>query len=237
MVIYLERGADLHMSQLMPLPLTVSCFSKIQIGFTFPVPAHPGSPGQRAVKRDVCVCSGFGACSLCNDRAFGALCLRYTAPPPTPSSRRCYATDVTASGWIIQPEVVWISTGARLEGPKLEPEGPRAQMGFPTADLGFRAFKALCLAFMAFKYLLFDACNIYPHQTWRKWRNDREGQGLHFITKHHAQRKILKHKLCRVVNPSKKVPALNCEVHDLLLEVVDLKQEVPDLRSGGIPPI
>jgi len=25
-VICLERGADLHMSQLMPLPLTVSCF-------------------------------------------------------------------------------------------------------------------------------------------------------------------------------------------------------------------
>jgi len=34
-VIYLERGAELHMAQLMPLPLTVSCFSKIQIGFTF----------------------------------------------------------------------------------------------------------------------------------------------------------------------------------------------------------
>jgi len=42
-------------AQLMPLPLTVSCFSKIQIGFTFLVPAHVGSPGQRAVKR-VCVC-------------------------------------------------------------------------------------------------------------------------------------------------------------------------------------
>jgi len=38
----------------MPLPLTVSCFSKIQIGFTFLVPAHLGSPGKRAVKR-VCV--------------------------------------------------------------------------------------------------------------------------------------------------------------------------------------
>ena len=55
MVICLERGADLHMAQLMPLPLTVSCFSKIHIGFTFLVPTHPGSPGQRAVKR-VCVC-------------------------------------------------------------------------------------------------------------------------------------------------------------------------------------
>ena len=55
MVICLERGADLHTAQLMPLPLTVSCFGKIQIGFTFLVPAHPGSPGQRAVKR-LCVC-------------------------------------------------------------------------------------------------------------------------------------------------------------------------------------
>jgi len=55
-VIFLERGANLHTAQLMPLPLTVSCFSKIQIGFTFLVPAHPGSPGQRAVKRYVCVC-------------------------------------------------------------------------------------------------------------------------------------------------------------------------------------
>ena len=39
------------MAQLMPLPLTVSCSSKIQIGFTFLVPAHLGSPGQRDVKR------------------------------------------------------------------------------------------------------------------------------------------------------------------------------------------
>ena len=45
-VICLERGADLHMDQLMPLPLTVSCFTEIQIGFTFLVPAHPGSPGK-----------------------------------------------------------------------------------------------------------------------------------------------------------------------------------------------
>ena len=55
MVICLERGADLHMAQLMPLPLTVSCLIKIHIGFTFLVPAHLGSPGKRAVKR-VCVC-------------------------------------------------------------------------------------------------------------------------------------------------------------------------------------
>jgi len=43
-VISLERDADMLMAQLMPLPLTVSCFSKIQIGFTFLVLAHPGSP-------------------------------------------------------------------------------------------------------------------------------------------------------------------------------------------------
>ena len=55
MVICVERAADLHMAQLMPLQLTISCFSKIQIGFTFLVAAHPGSPGQRAAKW-VCVC-------------------------------------------------------------------------------------------------------------------------------------------------------------------------------------
>ena len=65
MVVCLEQGADLHMAQLMPLPLAVSCFSKIQIGLTFLVPAHLGSLGKRAVKRAcvracararVCVC-------------------------------------------------------------------------------------------------------------------------------------------------------------------------------------
>jgi len=46
MVICLERDEGLHMAQLMPLPLTVSCFSKIQIGFTSLIPARPGSPGK-----------------------------------------------------------------------------------------------------------------------------------------------------------------------------------------------
>jgi len=50
MVICLERGADLHMAQRMPLPLTVSCFSKTQVGFTVLVPAELGSPGKKAVK-------------------------------------------------------------------------------------------------------------------------------------------------------------------------------------------
>jgi len=50
MVICLERGADLHMAQLMPLRLTVSFSSKIQIGFTLLVPAYPGCPGKEAIK-------------------------------------------------------------------------------------------------------------------------------------------------------------------------------------------
>jgi len=60
-VICLEQGAGLHMAQLMPLSLTVSCSSKIQIGFTFLVSAHLGSPRQRAVKR-VCVCVHVRVC-------------------------------------------------------------------------------------------------------------------------------------------------------------------------------
>ena len=65
--------------QLIPLLLTVSCSSKIQIGFTFLVPAHPGSPGQRAVKR-VCVCVCLSVClSVCS---VGVSCCRtrLTAP-------------------------------------------------------------------------------------------------------------------------------------------------------------
>jgi len=53
-VICLEQGADWHTAQLMPLPLAVSCVSKIQVGYTFLVPAHPGSPGNRLL--NVCVC-------------------------------------------------------------------------------------------------------------------------------------------------------------------------------------
>jgi len=56
MVICVEHGADLHMSQRISLPVAVSCFSKIEIGFTFLVSAHAGSPGIRAIKH-VCVCS------------------------------------------------------------------------------------------------------------------------------------------------------------------------------------
>jgi len=54
-VVCLEHGADLHIAQLMPLSLTVSCFSKIQISFTFLVPAHLGSPGKKGPLNG-CVC-------------------------------------------------------------------------------------------------------------------------------------------------------------------------------------
>jgi len=69
-VICLRRDADLHMAQLMPLPPTVSCFSKIQIGlgFTFVVPAHPGSYGQNPEGRKsvvVIVVSSSSSCSIC----------------------------------------------------------------------------------------------------------------------------------------------------------------------------
>ena len=61
--IKLRCSLNIWLAQLMPLPLTVSCFSKIQIGFTYLVPAHPGSPGKRAVKR-VCVCVCVCVCSF-----------------------------------------------------------------------------------------------------------------------------------------------------------------------------
>jgi len=54
-VVGLVQGADLHTAQLMPLLLTVSCFSKIQIGLPFWYRLTRVVPGKRAVKR-VCVC-------------------------------------------------------------------------------------------------------------------------------------------------------------------------------------
>jgi len=82
-----------------------------------------------------------------------------------------------------------------------------------------------------------DACNIYPHQASTNANDKMTVKDYIFYKTSCIEKNILKYKLCRVVDPSKKVPDLNCEVHDLLLEVVDLKEEVPDLRSGRIPPI
>ena len=72
MVICLERDADLHMAQLMPLPLTVSCFSKIQIGFTFLVLTHPVVPDIGPLNGCVCVCvcvCGLSCYVVCTPRA------------------------------------------------------------------------------------------------------------------------------------------------------------------------
>jgi len=68
-VICLERGADLHMAQLMPLPLTVSSFSKIQIGFTFLVPAHLGSHEKGPLNVCVCMCVCVCVCVLALEMA------------------------------------------------------------------------------------------------------------------------------------------------------------------------
>ena len=88
-VICLERRADLHMAQLMPLPLTVSCSSKIQIGSTFLVPAYPGSPGKSAVKR---VCVAYKMAAKINWRRYGTKlrhCHRmYMRNVPKPHRRR-----------------------------------------------------------------------------------------------------------------------------------------------------
>ena len=70
MVISLERDADLHMAQLMQLPLTVCCFSKIQIGFTFLVPAHP-EKGLLNVCVCVCVRAQYNFCHNVFDEFVG----------------------------------------------------------------------------------------------------------------------------------------------------------------------
>jgi len=116
MVICLERGADLHMAQLMPLPPTVSCFSKIQTGFTFLLPAHPGSPGRRAVKRVcVCVCRKIFSKVLmvvlvgcdCRVGSVNCCCLSTTSPMPAPyrsaSSRRATSRPRTSTACPVCP--------------------------------------------------------------------------------------------------------------------------------------
>ena len=93
MVICLERGADLHMFQLMPLPLTVSCFSKIQIAFL--VPARLGSPRKRAVKR-VCVCVCIQPVFLLF--AFSALTLLVGRQEGHPACKKQSGTVLALSG-------------------------------------------------------------------------------------------------------------------------------------------
>ena len=65
MVICRELGADLRLAQLMPLPLTVSCFSEIQIGFTFLVPATRVVLEKGPLNGCVCVCVRACVCVPC----------------------------------------------------------------------------------------------------------------------------------------------------------------------------
>jgi len=104
MVICLERGADLHMAQLMPLALTVSCFSKIQIGFTFLVLAHLGRPGQRAVKR-VCVC----VCVLVLKAVYLCLVGRLRPDHSTTSFRHIsLSCAISNSSSVSHPVSLWV---------------------------------------------------------------------------------------------------------------------------------
>jgi len=92
------------MAQPIPLPLTVSCFSKIQIGFTFLVPAHPGSPGQRAVKRVFCFLQilktlkllPIGNKTVLRDSRILSVVEKWSSETATPSAER--STEVSTSG-------------------------------------------------------------------------------------------------------------------------------------------
>ena len=73
-------------AQLMPLPLTVSCFSEVQIGFTFLVLAHPDSPGKRAVKR-LCVYRSTCVCQLLQLWTGGFYCPHALADSQYPNTK------------------------------------------------------------------------------------------------------------------------------------------------------
>jgi len=69
-VICLERGTDLHMFQLKPLLLTVSCFSKIQIGLPFWYQLTRVVPEKGPLNGCVCVCVRACMCLAANLRPF-----------------------------------------------------------------------------------------------------------------------------------------------------------------------
>ena len=110
------RGAVLHMAQLMPLPLTVSWFSKIRTGFTFLVPAHLGSPGKRAVKCVcVCVCVCARACVCMCVLMHSCVCFQYfqavefnSIPSLSQDSSYGWRKDVVhrSSEWFPRPDSV-----------------------------------------------------------------------------------------------------------------------------------
>ena len=81
---------------------TVSCFTKIQIGFTFLVPAHLGSPGKRAVKQ-VCVCVSVHChCVLLfSEKVVLHLLFPASSSQLFPDRRLCYAALCKHSGWLV----------------------------------------------------------------------------------------------------------------------------------------
>ena len=100
MVICLERGADLHMAQLMPLPLTVSCFSKIQVSFTFLVPAHPayGAEVKEGSERQRKPCRFFSSLVKTRMSPLVGVCICFSAWTLVVGSRR-NAACITCSSY------------------------------------------------------------------------------------------------------------------------------------------
>ena len=98
MVISLERDVDLHMAQLMPLPLTVTCFSKIQIGFTFMVLAYLGSPGKGPLNARVRACAR--ACVRACLRACVRVCVCGDASAKTARNERRVCVCLQTEGCV-----------------------------------------------------------------------------------------------------------------------------------------
>ena len=105
------------MAQRLSLPLTVSCFSKIEIGFTFLVPAHPGtagSTGQWAVKRlcvrvRACVCEVWPGrwrrrprCDQVRDEVQAAVNWSWVSAPYSDHLHRPLCTTITEILTLIQ---------------------------------------------------------------------------------------------------------------------------------------
>ena len=78
MVIYLEQVADLHMAQLMPLPLTVSCFSKIHLVVPFCYRLTRVVPEKGPLNGCVYVCmvpfAGCNGLEFCVTASYGRQC-------------------------------------------------------------------------------------------------------------------------------------------------------------------
>ena len=152
LVICLERGADLHMAQLMPL--TVSCFSKIQIGFTFLVPAHPGSPGKGPLSGCLYVCMWVVDAHL----AYVSMCC----------SKLMMCIEPNGPDYEVMMK-------AKVERPQQLPAtallSDRHFLEFGGLSLGQSAYVTNIFMFFAFDLLLI----FMPAVLWRCWLGDRKG--------------------------------------------------------------